>query len=191
MGLAEDSKALQELRDKGVLSELDSAIGKQPRSTKTAPIIQKLTKIFYAVVILLVGLGIFINIYDKASRGERVTLFHKPLTITDEVENVPAASWKALNYNFPSGGKLDITIRVVDGNPIDIFLANRDQLDAMKKGEWQNVRTYSNFNATKARTYQRTEFVRPGSYYLVLRDTSLRVQSARASDVSVKTILTP
>jgi hypothetical protein len=185
MALAEDSKALQELRDRGQLSDAAYPAPRNAAFWKLAP------KVFYVIVILLVGLGIFINIYDRASRGERVTLFHKPLTITDEVENIPATSWKALNYGFPSGGKLDITIRVVNGNPIDILLVNTDQLEAINKGEWRNVRTYADFNVTNARTYHRTEFVRPGNYYLVLRDTSFGVQSAHASDVSVKTILTP
>lgn len=196
MGLAEDLKALQELRDKGELSETayatarDAAIGKQAPTTEVkSKLISKPTKIFLAVVILLVGFGIFGNIYDKASKGQE--LFQQPLTITDEVENVPAASWKTLNYKFPAGGKLDITVRVLNGNPIDVFLTSADQLEAMKKGQWSNVKTYSNFNATKARTYRRTEVVRPGDYYLVLRDTSLGVLSSRASDVSVKAILTP
>jgi hypothetical protein len=201
MGLAEDLKALQELRDKGELSESaytaarDAAIRKQTQPvtvTKAKPLISKPTKIFLSVVILFVGSGILINIYVNATKtGQSNSLFHQSLTVTDEVENVPAASWKALNYNFPSGGKLDITVNVVNGNPIEIYLANADQLEAIKRGEWSTVRTYSNFNATKARTFHRTGIVGPGSYCLVLRDTSLGVLSAHASDVSVKTILTP
>jgi hypothetical protein len=201
MGLAEDLKALQELRDKGELSESayaaarDAAVGKtgsQPvTSASTKPLISKFTKIFLAAVILLVGFGIFMNIQQKAQTGESVDFMHRPLTVTDEVENVPAASWKSLNYNFPSGGKLDITVRVVNGNPIDIFLIPADQMDTIKRKEWGNVKTYGDFNATKTMTYHRTAQLGPGSYYLVLRDTSLGVLSARASDVSVKTILTP
>lgn len=202
MGLAEDLKALQELRDKGELSESDytaardAALGKQAPSAKATPLISKPTKAFLAAVILFIGLGIFIRIYVNATAGSgqrgSSDLFHQSLTITDEVENVPAASWKALNYNFPSGGRLDITVRVVNGNPIDIFLTPADQMDAMKKGDWGSVKTYNDFNATKTREYHRTAQMGPGgSYYLVLRDTSLGVLSARASDVSVKTILTP
>ncbi len=200
MGLAEDLKALQELRDKGELSESaytaarDAAVGKQAQpvtTAKTKPLISKPTRIFLAVVILFVGLGVFLNIYEKGGAGQSVNLLHQSLTITDEVENVPAASWKALNYNFPSGGKLDITVRVVNGNPIDVFLTPADQMDAMKKREWGSVKTYNDFNATKTREYHRTAQLGPGSYYLVLRDTSLGVLSAHASDVSVKTILTP
>ncbi len=138
MGLAEDLKALQELRDKGELSESayaaarDAALGKQAQVTKAKakPLISKPTKIFLAVVMLLVGLGVFMNIYERASTGQSINILHQPQTVTDEVENVPAASWKALNYNFPSGGKLDITVRVVNGNPIDIFLTPADQMDA-------------------------------------------------------------
>jgi hypothetical protein len=201
MGLAEDLKALQELRDKGELSESaytaarDAAIGKQahqpvPAAT-TKPLLSTPTRVFLAIVILVVGLGIFMNIYEKGSTGQSVNLLHQSLTVTDEVENVPSASWKALNYNFPSGGKLDITIRVVNGNPIDIFLTPADQMEAMKNREWRSVKTFGAFNATKTREYHRTAQLGPGSYCLVLRDTSLGVLSAHASDVSVKTILTP
>ncbi len=201
MGLAEDLKALQELRDKGELSESayaaarDAAVGKagsQPvTAANTKPLISKFTKIFLAAVILLVGLGIFMNIYEKGSKGQSVNLLHQSETVTDEIENVPASSWKAINYNFPAGGKLDITVRVVNGNPIDIFLMPADQMDTVKKSGWGNVKTYGDFNATKAMTYHRTAQLGPGSYCLVLRDTSLGILSARASDVSVKSILTP
>ncbi len=205
MGLAEDLKALQELRDKGELSESayaaarDAAIGKQsqgqqppqPTIQTKKPLISTPTRIFLTVVILFVGLGVFMNIYEKARTGQSVNLLHQSLTITDEIENVPATSWKALNYNFPSGGKLDITANVVNGNPIDIFLIPADQLDALKRSEWRSVKTYGDFNATKTKTYHRTAQLGPGSYCLVLRDTSLGILSAHATDVSVKTILTP
>jgi hypothetical protein len=192
MGLAEDLKALQELRDKGELSESayaaarDAAIGKQSQSQPTQQDTQEkkspigtAVKVIIALAVLYVGANIVYRIQTAQNHGSNSSaFFHTPLTITDEVENVPAASWKALNYNFPSGGKLDITVRVVNGNPIDVFLTPADQMDAMKKREWGNVRTYNDFNATKTREYHRTAHLGPGSYCL-------------ASDVSVKTILTP
>lgn len=201
MGLAEDLKALQELRDKGELSESayaaarDAAVGKsgsQPvPAAHSKPLLSTPTRVFLGIVVLIVGFGIFANIYDKAHRSPSTNLFHQSLTVTDEIQNVPAASWKSINYNFPAGGQLDITVRVVNGNPIDIFLIPADQMDTMKRNEWANVKTYGDFNATKSMTYHRTSQLGPGSYYLVLRDTSLGILSARASDVSVKTILTP
>lgn len=203
MGLAEDLKALQELRDKGELSESayaaarDAAIGKQGQAQQpvttanSKPLLSKPTRVFIGIVILLVGFGIFANIYDNAHRSPSTNLFHQSLTVTDEIQNVPAASWKSINYNFPSGGKLDNTIRVVNGNPMDVLLTPADQMDLMKKSEWGNVKRYGDFSAAKTMTYHRTAQLGPGSYYLVLRDTSLGILSARASDVSVKTILTP
>jgi len=204
MGLAEDLKALQELRDKGELSESaytaarDAAIGKQSREQQPQPTVQTKkpllstpVKVIIVIFVLFVGLNIVARMSRDAQRQSSSNFFHTPVTITDEVENVPAASWKALNYNFPSGGKLDITVRVVNGNPIDVFLTPADQIDAMNKREWGSVKTYGDFNATKTREYHRTSQMGPGSYYLVLRDTSLGVLSAHASDVSVKTVLTP
>jgi len=200
MGLAEDLKALQDLRDKGELSESaytsarDAAIAKHGRPVTQPkpkpPIIGKFTKAFIAVFILLVGFVIFMNILQNKSQSVN-SLLHQPITMTDEVENVRASSWKALNYNLPSGGKLDITVHVVNGNPMDIFLTDVNQLDAMKRGEWRSVKVYSAFNATNTKDYRRTRDIGPGNYYLVLRDTSLGVLSANASDVAVKTTLTP
>jgi hypothetical protein len=209
MGLAEDLKALQELRDKGELSESayaaarDAAIGKQtpPQPTQQPsqptqpipvakkPLIGTLAKVIIAFGVLFVGFNIIYRITQ--SQDQSNNFFHTPETITDEVENVPAASWKALNYSFPMGGKLEITARVVNGNPLDIFLTPADQMDAMKKREWGSVKTYNDFNATKTKEYHRTAQLGPGSYCLVLRDTSLGILSAHATDVSVKTILTP
>ena|SRR2546425_4753506 len=203
MGIAEDLKALQELRDKGELSESayaaarDATIGKQsqgqpqPTTQTKKPLIGTPVKVIIVIVVLFVGLNIVARISQNAQNQSSNNFFHTPQTVTDEIENIPATSWKAINYGLPQGGKLDITVQVVNGNPIDVFLIPADQLETMKKAEWGNVKTYSNFNATKTRTYHRTEFVGPGNYYLVLRDTSLGVLSARASDVSVKTILTP
>src|SRR5260221_397998 len=180
MGLAEDLKTLQELRDKGELSESayaaarDTAIAKQsqgqsqPITETKKPLLSTPVKVIIAVAALFIGL----NIISRISRDTQSSnnFFHTPQTVTDEIENVPAASWKAINYGLPQGGKLDITVSVVNGNPIDIFLIPADQMDTMKKSGWGNVKTYSNFNATKTRTYHRTEFVGPGNYCLVLRD---------------------
>ncbi len=122
MGLAEDLKALQELRDKGELSESayiaarDAAIGKQGHQpvaeAKPKPLISTPTRVFLAVVILFVGLGVFMNIYEKSKTGQSVNLLHQSLTVTDEIENVPAArlgrlsittSRLAENWTSPSG----------------------------------------------------------------------------------------
>ena len=199
MGLAEDLKALQELRDKGELSESayaaarDAAVGKQaqpPPAVKPRPRIGIVVKVLIAIVVLFVGANIFSRIQQSDERSRQAFLHH-PDTLTDELQNLPANSWKSFNYGFPQGGKLDVIIGVVNGNPIDVFLTDQDQAEAMKKGDWGSVKTYTEFNATKTKTYRRSGYLRPGNYSLVLRDTTLGVLSAPATDVSVKTILTP
>jgi hypothetical protein len=72
-----------------------------------------------------------------------------------------------------------------------VFLTTPDQVEAMKKGAWDQVRVYSEFNAAKTKTYRRTGQFVQGTYYLVLRDTTLGVLSSSASDVSVKVQLNP
>lgn len=83
MGLAEDVKALQELREKGELSESayaaarDTALGKhaQPATTPNVKsLLSTPTRVFLGIVVLFVGFGIFANIYDKTSKG------HQPRT---------------------------------------------------------------------------------------------------------------
>jgi hypothetical protein len=114
-----------------------------------------------------------------------------PVTLKDEVQNLRAANWQGIALNVPYNGELDVDIRVVQGNPIDVFLAASDQLAAMQQGQWNQVKVYQDFNATKTRTYRRKAQLNQGSYYLVLRDTSLGILSQSASDVSVKVILNP
>lgn len=41
-----------------------------------------------------------------------------PITLKDEVQNLPAGGWKAFPF-YASGGELNIDLRVVHGNPID------------------------------------------------------------------------
>ena len=61
----------------------------------------------------------------------------------------------------------------------------------MKKDDWNNVQVFTNFSATKSKTYRRESQLAEGSYYLVMRDTSFGILSASASDVSVKAQLNP
>ncbi|SRR5258706_4223861 len=119
------------------------------------------------------------------------TAAHLPVTLDDQVENVRAASWKAIALNLPYSGTVSINLTVVSGNPLDVFLTTPDQADTMKAGQWQDVKVFSGFSATKTKTYRRSQPLAQGSYYLVVRDTSLGILSASASDISVKAELNP
>jgi len=139
-----------------------------------------------AVVLLVLSL-----VALEAVSRSTINLGRKPVTITDEVQNVPAASWKAILLVLPYSGSLEVSLDVVRGNPLDVFLTGANQLDTMKQGEWNNVRAYPDFNATKTTAFRRTAMLGAGDYYLVIRDTSLGILSSRASDVSLKAHLKP
>ena len=94
-----------------------------------------------------------------------------PITLKDEVQNLAAGGWKAFPF-YTSGGELNIDLRVVHGNPIDVFLTTGDQLDPMKRGDWAAVTTIATFDATRTATYRRTGSLGVGDYQLVVRDTT-------------------
>jgi len=144
------------------------------------------------ILLVIVGAGAWyylrVNLGEKETREVIATVAHTPVTLKDEVENLPANSWKAVGLNLPYTGTLAVKVDVVRGNPLDVYLTTSDQLDAMKRADWQNVKVYTDFSATKTKRDSR---LNQGAYYLVLRDTSLGILSASASDVSVKVQLNP
>jgi len=145
---------------------------------------------------LLVILGVLIFLIWRAVGTDNVrtvvsTAAHLPVTLDDQVENVRASSWKAIALNLPYSGNVVINLSVVSGNPVDVFLTRPDQAETMKAGQWQDVKVFSGFSATKTKTYKRSQPLAQGSYYLVVRDTSLGILSSSASDISVKAELNP
>jgi hypothetical protein len=116
------------------------------------------------------------------------TVVHTPIEIQNEVENLPASSWKAIALNLPYTGTVSVDLAVQRGNPLDVFLMNPDQINNLKMR--QQFKVYTDFTASKTTTYKRSGRLMQGNYYLVLRDTSL-VLSARSSDVAVKVQLNP
>ena len=199
MGLAEDLKALQELRDKGELTESvyaaarDAAVRKHaaPTASHTSGRRVRPRTVVLLVILLSLLALVWYNAGTRNTTQMIATAVHAPITLTDEVENLPASSWKAVALNLPYGGTVEVNLQVVRGNPIDVLLTTPDQIATMKKEEWNNVKVYGDFNAVKTKTYKRTGQLGQGSYYLVMRDTSLGILSSSASDISVKVQLNP
>jgi hypothetical protein len=199
MGIAEDLKALEDLHQKGKLTDKEFSDAKAATLQKTSqpPVspprkrfLHPVTSVFIVVFLLFLGLLWFVNGTRNSSRM-LATAVHAPITVTDEVENIAAHSWKAVALNLPYGGTVDINLRVVRGNPIDVFITTPDQVETMKKEEWSSVKVFTNFSAEKTQTYRRTGQLGQGNYYLVLRDTSLGILSQSASDISVRVQLNP
>ena len=199
MGLADELKTLQELHEKGKLTDQEYGDAKAAVLKKQEPVSgsRRLgrfvgSRIIPLLVVLLVLLGyIWYRAGTRTTTQMIATAVHAPVTLTDEVQNLPASSWKAVALNLPYSGTVEVSLQVVRGNPVDVFLTTPDQFETMKKGEWNNVRVYGDFNAVKTKTYRRTGQLGQGSYYLVMRDTSLGILSSSASDISVKVQLNP
>jgi len=142
-------------------------------------------------LLLVLTTNIGSNVGNNSKSQAVAAVLHTPITLKDDVENLPAASWKAVALNLPYSGSVKVNLAVVQGNPVDVFLVRADQLETIKKEQWNNVQVFTDFNASKTKTYRRDGQLGQGGYYLVMRDTSLGILSASASDISVKVQLNP
>jgi hypothetical protein len=93
--------------------------------------------------------------------------------------------------NIPCKGLLNIDLGVVSGNPIDIVLINRNQLDLLANKGWTNATRQLGFTANKTETYHVAAEIAEGSYDLVYRDASLGVSSTGETNVIVRITLDP
>jgi hypothetical protein len=199
MGIAEDLKALEDLHQKGKLTDQEFSDAKAAALQKLGqPAVNPPKKrglhpitIVAISVLALILISFWYQSGTRSTSQMLATAVHAPVMVKDEVENVSANSWKAVAFTMPYGATLDINLHVVRGNPIDVFITTPDQVESMNKAQWSSVRVYKNFNAVKTTTYRRTGQLSAGSYYLVLRDTSFGILSQSASDISVKIQLNP
>jgi hypothetical protein len=199
MALADELKTLHELHEKGKLTDQEFADAKSATLKKhepgsehreRVPLMSWPFKALLALLLIILAIGWYKEGTRKTTQMV-ASAVHAPLTLKDEVENVAANSWKAVGVDVPYSGTVDLSLQVLQGNPMDVFVVPSDQLDTMKKEDWNNLKVYSDFNATKTKTFKRTGQLGQGSYYFVLRDTSSGVPSSRASDISMKVQLSP
>jgi len=113
-----------------------------------------------------------------------------PVDLTNEVENLPASSWRAVPIQLPYDGSLTISVQVVRGNPIEMFLTDSNNVEKLRSGETR-ASPYGGFYAVKATMFQHTERLSQGTYYVVLRDNILGILSYSASDVSLRARIEP
>jgi len=143
MGLADELKTLQELHEKGKLTDQEYGDAKAAVLKKQEPVSgsRRLgrfvgSRIIPLLVVLLVLLGyIWYRAGTRTTTQMIATAVHAPVTLTDEVQNLPASSWKAVALNLPYSGTVEVSLQVVRGNPVDVFLTTPDQFETMKKGE--------------------------------------------------------
>jgi hypothetical protein len=126
---------------------------------------------------------------ERAATQLVSAMVHAPISIRDEVQSLPASSWKALGLVLPYTGTLSVTVEVTKGNPVDVLLIDEENLERLKsKAQFEQ---FADFEAVKSRTYRRSTRLNQGMYYLVLRDRTLGILSSSSSDVKVFARLEP
>ena len=160
MALSDELNALRELHEKGNLTDQEYVAAKAATLNKqeATPTVGRPSASFLTwrvkallVLLLLLVFPIWYSVGTKNTTNMLATAVHAPITLKDEVENLPASSVKSLGINVPYGGTVDITLNVVSGNPLDVFLIDADQLQAVQRGDWNNVKSYNDFNALKTK----------------------------------------
>lgn len=192
MSIADDLNSLQDLRDNGQLTEAEHASAKtkllaqqQPPSGKVLWGFGRLTRTESLATIV----GLLIT---AAAIGFIFAWFHGgPIQLMDEVQTVPANTWEAIPFTLPYSGSVAINVDVQHGNPMDVLVLAPDQLAKLKADDGEKALEYSDFDAQQTQAYERSSSLRQGSYYLILRDTTLGALAAKASDVAVKIQLKP
>jgi len=87
---------------------------------KTTQVKPKSTAAFSGTRLLLILLLVFLGWYFfRVNYGSRQTnqaigaAVRAPITLKDEVQNLPASSWKGVALNLPYDGSIDVDLRIV------------------------------------------------------------------------------
>jgi hypothetical protein len=154
-----------------------------------------LRQLHLGVLSVLCGLTVLLGIYLILGQRTAVKFDSQPvkrnasILLDDERRRLAAGSWQAFPVNVPSQGLLEIEIRVVRGNPVDVALMDGNQLDSLANKGWNQATRNPAFTANRTETYHVTAEIEAGNYYLVYRDATLGVLSAIETDVTVKITL--
>jgi len=126
---------------------------------------------------------------ERTANNFVATLVRAPISLRDEVQSLPASSWKALPLTLPYTGELSVNVQVVRGNPVEVFVVDDQNLKVLQaKGTYKH---FAAFAANESRAYQRSAHLNQGTYFLVLRDNTLGLLSSSTSDVKVVAKLGP
>jgi hypothetical protein len=130
----------------------------------------------------LIGLCIF---FWQTKRG------HNHIVLEEETQNLTASSWRTVPLNVPYAGNLDVSVRVIRGNKLDVTLIDASQNAKFQDCMSRRIVCRFDFAAVKTNTYHQNSWAERGYYYLVFRDTGLGSPSSPATEVAVRVTLNP
>ncbi len=111
------------------------------------------------------------------------------LTLVEGMESLKIGARKTVALSLPYSGTLDVSLEVMNGNAVDIYVVPASELQNINTGkEFQDLTAWRSLQAKK---YTRSDYVRQGTYYLVLHDISLGLFSSGKSDIHIRVQLKP
>jgi hypothetical protein len=142
------------------------------------------------IFILSLGGWLLVAIWSVSNVEARTQSFRSvsrgPITVIDEVEHLPAPSWKTIPLSLPYSGSVTINVQVVRGNPIDVILITPDQFERVKRGEWKKIKATGDLRQTHTKSYEQSTQITRGEYYLVIGDRYLGEPPLPPTDIAVK-----
>lgn len=153
--------------------------------------VKALIRIVVIVAILLGGVWLFVRFYagQRAANRTVAAVLRQPIELKSATENIPVTSYKTFPLTLPYGGTLSVEVAVVNGNGLDVYLVEPNQVDNIKNNK--SFTRFVDFSATKTKSYQRSGRMAQGDYFLVVLDTSLGILSKAATDVKIHVRLEP
>ncbi len=162
------------------------AADSQPNSSIFATSIATFAVLFLALISAVWSVS---TIKMLAVKG--VPASDAPVTLIDEVEHLPAPSWKTIPLILPYSGTVTTNIVVLHGNPINVILTTPNQFKKMQHGEWKNLKVSGGVTETGTKSYTHMSSLGRGGYYLVIGDTYIGEPPTPPSEISVRVRLNP
>lgn len=112
-----------------------------------------------------------------------------PVAIIDRTAKIKIGDWMAMPVKLASNGKLAVTVDVVNGNPIEVYVISGTEMENYKNHN--KIKNVPGFTPARTRNYKQSADVVSGEYYLILKDSSTGVFSKQSSDIKVNIHLQP
>ena len=117
----------------------------------------------------------------------------KTATLMNDTINLKARYAQSLPLNISRTGELKITVDVLRGNPLDVYLIPANEWQACSNSLTRHqgsFKSYPDFTLYGTKKYSRTATMGPGNYALVIFDKTMGIISQPSSDVKVYAVLT-
>lgn len=212
MGLIDDLKSLEELHTKGRLSDEEFAAAKaaaisgsnKPAPSPTVPAAaparaiapveppkqkSKAAMVIWRLIGVVVLVWLLWAFFGRPSITTIKQAVNLPADVMNDTFGLRAASWRSTPIRVPYNGSLTISVQVTRGNPVRVFLTNQEGVNKFR--DTKQGTYFGGFYSDNTKSFDHTDRLQPGQYYLVVYDSSLGILSSPSSDISVKAHIDP